>query len=54
MDLNQILLEALSQEASDVHIKEGAPPIFRVNGVLRPWNKMKPSIIMICRRWLSV
>jgi len=24
MDLNQILLEALSQEASDVHIKEGA------------------------------
>ncbi len=41
MDLNQILLEALSQEASDVHIKEGAPPIFRVNGVLRPWNKVK-------------
>ena len=42
MDLNQILLEALSQEASDVHIKEGAPPIFRVNGVLRSWNKVKP------------
>ena len=42
MDLNQILLEALSQEASDVHIKEGAPPIFRVNGTLRPWNKVKP------------
>jgi twitching motility protein PilT len=42
MDLNQILLEALSQEASDVHIKEGAPPIFRVNGVLRPWDKVKP------------
>jgi len=42
MDLNQILVEALSQEASDVHIKEGAPPIFRVNGVLRQWNKLKP------------
>lgn len=42
MDLNQILLEALSQEASDVHIKEGAPPIFRVNGFLRTWNKVKP------------
>ncbi|MGZ3570307.1 MAG: type IV pili twitching motility protein PilT, partial [Thermodesulfobacteriota bacterium] len=42
MDLNQILLEALSQEASDVHIKEGAPPIFRVNGTLRPWNESKP------------
>ena len=42
MDLNQILVEALSQEASDVHIKEGVPPIFRVNGILRPWNKAKP------------
>lgn len=41
MDLNQILVEALSQEASDVHIKVGAPPIFRINGALRPWNKMK-------------
>jgi twitching motility protein PilT len=42
MDLNQILVEALSQEASDVHIKVGTPPIFRVHGILRPWNKMKP------------
>jgi twitching motility protein PilT len=42
MDLNQILMEALSKEASDVHIKEGAPPIFRVNGVLQPWTKLKP------------
>jgi twitching motility protein PilT len=41
MDLNQILVEALSQEASDVHIKEGAPPIFRVNGILKPWGKAK-------------
>ena len=42
MDLNQILVEALSQEASDVHIKEGAPPIFRINGSLKPWDKFKP------------
>ncbi len=42
MDLNQILLEALSQEASDVHIKVGLPPIMRINGVLKPWNKVKP------------
>jgi twitching motility protein PilT len=41
MDLNQILLEALSQEASDVHIKVGAPPIFRVNGALKAWNTVK-------------
>jgi len=42
MDINQILVEALEHEASDVHIKEGAPPIFRVNGTLRPYNKVKP------------
>ncbi len=42
MDLNQILLEALSQEASDVHIKVGSPPILRVNGMLKPWSKLKP------------
>jgi len=42
MDINQILVEALEQEASDVHIKEGAPPIFRVNGALRPYQKVKP------------
>lgn len=42
MDINQILVEALEHEASDVHIKEGAPPIFRVNGALRPFNKVKP------------
>ncbi|HSB05829.1 MAG TPA: type IV pilus twitching motility protein PilT [Thermodesulfobacteriota bacterium] len=42
MDLNQILMEALTQEASDVHVKVGSPPIFRVNGVLKPWEKLKP------------
>jgi twitching motility protein PilT len=42
MDLNQILSEAYSQDASDIHIKVGAPPIFRVNGVLQPWTKFKP------------
>jgi twitching motility protein PilT len=42
MDINQILVEALEHEASDVHIKEGAPPIFRVNGTLKPYNKVKP------------
>src|SRR4030042_2303132 len=41
MDLDQILVEALSQEASDVHIKGGTPPIFRVNGALKAWNKVK-------------
>jgi twitching motility protein PilT len=42
MDLNQILVEALSQGASDVHIKTGAPPIFRVNGILKFLDQLKP------------
>jgi twitching motility protein PilT len=42
MDLNEILMEALEQEASDVHIKEGAPPIFRINGFLKPYDELKP------------
>jgi twitching motility protein PilT len=42
MDLNQILVEAISQHASDVHIKAGAPPIFRINGHLKPWNQLRP------------
>lgn len=42
MDLNQLLVEALEHEASDVHIKEGAPPIFRINGILRPYHKVRP------------
>ena len=41
MDLNQILVEALSQGASDVHIKEGIPPIFRLNGILKQMPKFK-------------
>jgi twitching motility protein PilT len=41
MDLNQILVEAVSEGASDVHIKEGVPPIFRVNGILKHSTKFK-------------
>ena len=41
MDMNQILVEALSQGASDVHIKEGIPPIFRLNGTLKQIPKFK-------------
>ncbi len=42
MDLNQILLDALNVSASDVHIKVGLPPIFRVNGALRFVKDVKP------------
>jgi len=42
MDINQILSEAFHKDASDIHIKAGAPPIFRINGVLQSWKKFKP------------
>jgi len=42
MDLNEILMEALERGASDVHIKEGAPPIFRINGFLKPYDELQP------------
>lgn len=36
MDLNKILQIAVKGDASDIHIKAGLPPIFRVDGALLP------------------
>ncbi len=36
MDINQLLKTALSQHASDLHIKVGSPPILRIYGELTP------------------
>ncbi len=42
MELNEILLEALTQGASDVHIKIGQPAIIRIDGSLKPLQGAKP------------
>jgi twitching motility protein PilT len=42
VELNEILLEALTKGASDVHIKIGQPPIIRIDGHLRPMQGGKP------------
>lgn len=42
MELNEILLEALTQGASDVHIKIGQPAIVRIDGALKPLQGAKP------------
>ncbi len=34
IDLDTLLKQAIEREASDVHIKTGSPPMFRVDGVL--------------------
>ncbi len=36
MELNQILALAVRSGTSDVHLKAGLPPMFRINGTLRP------------------
>ncbi len=38
-DLNQILKVALNAGSSDVHIKAGLPPIFRIDGSLYPYKE---------------
>lgn len=38
MEINELLKKAVSQNASDVHIKVGSPPIVRVTGELIPMN----------------
>ncbi len=39
MDLNEILSMALKANTSDIHLKAGLPPVFRIDGNLRPLPK---------------
>ncbi|HEX9874141.1 MAG TPA: type IV pilus twitching motility protein PilT [Deferrimonas sp.] len=39
MELNDILAVALKAKASDIHIKAGLPPTYRIDGALRPHPK---------------
>ncbi|HKI51483.1 MAG TPA: type IV pili twitching motility protein PilT, partial [Geothermobacteraceae bacterium] len=39
MELNDILALALKAKASDIHLKAGLPPIYRIDGALRPLPK---------------
>ncbi len=36
MEMNEILKMALKARASDIHIKAGLPPVYRIDGALRP------------------
>ena len=48
MDLNEILQIALRGGASDIHLKAGLPPMFRVDGSLVP---LKDGSGCLRRRW---
>ncbi len=39
MELNEILAVALKAKASDIHLKAGLPPTYRIDGQLRPHPK---------------
>jgi twitching motility protein PilT len=39
MELNEILAVALKSRASDIHLKAGLPPVYRIDGTLRPLPK---------------
>ena len=39
MELNEILGVGLKARASDIHLKAGLPPIYRIDGALRPLPK---------------
>lgn len=41
MELNDILASALKAGASDIHLKAGLPPMFRVDGSLTPFREAK-------------
>jgi twitching motility protein PilT len=46
MDINELLKTACSLKASDIHIKSGVPPVFRINGGLVPQKEhgaLKPE-----------
>ncbi|MEZ4598314.1 MAG: type IV pilus twitching motility protein PilT [Syntrophotaleaceae bacterium] len=50
MELNEILGVALKARASDIHIKPGLPPIYRIDGALRPLPKADRMDVETVRR----
>jgi twitching motility protein PilT len=42
VELEAVLREGVNREASDIHLKIGVPPIFRVGGRLLPWAEVEP------------
>ncbi len=41
MDINELLRDAYSRQASDLHIKVGSPPVLRIHGELVPLHDMQ-------------
>lgn len=49
MDINELLKNACSLKASDIHIKVGSPPVFRIDGKLVPQSSLSiitPQVVL--------
>src|SRR3989304_9002664 len=48
MELNDVLKVAIKNGASDIHIKAGLPPVFRIDGSLIPYKdaqRLSPYVV---------
>lgn len=56
MELNHLLEKAIEEKASDIHICVGLPPVFRINGDLKPINEnilMPQDCIILAKQCLT-
>ncbi len=53
VELNDILKIALKGGASDIHLKPGLPPMFRVDGALVPLKTASEFRRTTSRKWPS-
>lgn len=44
LELNEILTKAMEMNASDIHLKHGVMPVFRIHGRLVPMDKASPRL----------
>lgn len=44
-DINQLLKASAAKEASDLHIKVGSPPVFRIHGKLTPFESVDKIMV---------
>ena len=52
VDMRTLLEVAMRNDASDIHLLAGSPPIFRIHGLLRPLDKVEPMTPSVVRRLL--
>jgi twitching motility protein PilT len=53
MDLNSVLAVAVKGGASDIHLRVGLPPMFRVNGALLPLKEAERLTVNELNRTLA-